>query len=76
MEWVTMIYNNKTLDFLIKEIKDYFKKKEKEYLEFDDHPLSSVSDLMDPTKPAPWDHLTNTEDDEDVDIEITEIFYK
>ncbi len=71
-----MIYNNKTLDFLIKEIKDYFKKKEKEYLEFDDHPLSSVSDLMDPTKPAPWDHLTNTEDDEDVDIEITEIFYK
>lgn len=71
-----MIYNNKTLEFLIKEIKDYFKKKEKEYLEFDDHPLSSVSDLMDPTKPAPWDHLTNTEDDEDVDIEITEIFYK
>ena len=71
-----MIYNNKTLDFLIKEIKDYFKKKEKEYLEFDDHPLSSVSDLMDPAKPAPWDHLTNTEDDEDVDIEITEIFYK
>ena len=71
-----MVYNNKTLEFLIKEIKDYFKKKEKEYLEFDDHPLSSVSDLMDPTKPAPWDHLTNTEDDEDVDIEITEIFYK
>ena len=71
-----MTYNNKALEFLIKEIKDYFKKKEKEYLEFDDHPLSSISDLMDPTKPAPWDHLTNTEDDEDVDIEITEIFYK
>ena len=28
---------------------------------------------MDPSKPAPWDHLTNTPDDEDIDIEIEEI---
>jgi hypothetical protein len=27
---------------------------------------------MDPAKPAPWDHLVNTEDDEDIDIEIEE----
>ena len=61
---------------VIKEIKDYFRKKDKEYLEFDDHPLSSIQDLMDVTKPAPWDHLTNTENDEDVDIEIEEIIKK
>lgn len=63
-------------DVIFKEIKDYFQKKDKEHLEFDDHPLSSPEDLMDPTKPAPWDHLTNTEDDEDVDIEIEEIIRK
>jgi hypothetical protein len=28
---------------------------------------------MDPNKPAPWDHLNNEEDDEDVDIDIREI---
>lgn len=61
---------------VIEEIKDYFRKKDKEYLEFDDHPLSSIQDLMDVTKPAPWDHLTNTENDEDVDIEIEEIIKK
>lgn len=61
---------------VIEEIKDYFRKKDKEYLEFDDHPLSSIQDLMDATKPAPWDHLTNTENDEDVDIEIEEIIKK
>ena len=58
------------------EIKDYFKKKEEEYLEFDEHPLSSISDLLDPSKPAPWDHLTNTDDDMDVDIDIQEYVKK
>ena len=62
---------------LMKEIKDYFNnKKQKEFLEFDEHPLSSVQDLMDPKKPAPWDHLTNTVDDEDIDIEIEEYVIK
>lgn len=64
---------NKFLDSILNEIKDYFAKKDKEYLEFDKHPLASVEDLMDPDKPAPWDHLTNTPDDEDVDIEIEEV---
>lgn len=71
-----MINKNKRLEPLLKEIKDYFSKKEAEYLEFDMHHLSSIENLMDPEKPAPWDHLTNTEDDEDVDIEITEVFYR
>ena len=64
---------NKLFDVILKEIKDYFAKKDKDYLEFDNHPLSSASDLLDPTKPAPWDHLTNTPDDEDIDIEIEEV---
>ena len=33
---------------------------------------SSVDSLLDPSKPAPWDHLNNDEDDEDVDIDIEE----
>ena len=49
-----------------------FKDKDKDYLEFDNHPLSDIESLMDPAKPAPWDHLVNTEDDEDIDIEIEE----
>ena len=64
--------SNNIIDTILNEIKDYFKKKDKDYLEFDQHPLSNPDDLMNPTKPAPWDHLTNTEDDEDVDIEIEE----
>ena len=64
---------NDVFNMILKEIKDYFKKKDKEYLEFDGHPLSSPEDLLDPTKPAPWDHLTNTPDDEDIDIEIEEV---
>jgi len=31
---------------------------------------------MNPKKPAPWDHLTNDEDDEDIDIDIQEIISK
>lgn len=64
---------NKLQELILSEIKDYFTKKENEHLEFDKHHLSSAENLMDPTKPAPWDHLNNSEDDEDVDIEITEI---
>ncbi len=66
-----------TIEDLIKEIKDYFRKQQDEdYLAFDEHPLADVESLMDPSKPAPWDHLTNDNDDEDVDIEIEEIIKK
>ena len=66
-----------TIEQLLKEIKDYFRNQQDEdYLEFDDHPLSSVDALMDPSKPAPWDHLDNEEDDEDVDIDIQESIIK
>jgi hypothetical protein len=62
-----------TTEELLKEIKDYFRNQtDEEYLEFDDHPLANVSDLMNPERPAPWDHLNNDEDDEDVDIDIQE----
>ena len=64
--------SNNIINTIINEIKDYFNKKDAEYLEFDEHPLSSIEDLMDPKKPAPWDHLTNTADDEDIDIDIEE----
>lgn len=64
---------NNTIKAIMQEIKDYFNKaKDEDYLVFDKHPLSSIDDLMDPSKPAPWDHLTNTEDDHDFDIEIRE----
>jgi len=62
---------------LLQEIKDYFRKqKDEDYLSFDEHPLANISDLMDSTKPAPWDHLNNDEDDEDMDIEIKETIRK
>jgi hypothetical protein len=61
----------KTTRMLMQELKDYFRKQQDEdYMAFDDHPLSSVEDLMDPSRPAPWDHLTNEPDDEDIDIDI------
>lgn len=61
------------MEEVLQEIKDYFRNQQDEdYLAFDDHPLSSIDSLMDPSKPAPWDHLTNDEDDEDVDIDIRE----
>ena len=64
----------KNVEFLFTEIKDYFKnKKDEDYLTFDNHPLSDLQSLLDNEKPAPWDHLTNDEDDEDIDIEIEEI---
>ena len=70
---------NKTNNNLIRELNDYFNKnktKDEDYLGFDDHPLSSVEDLMSDVKPAPWDHLTNTKEDEDVDIDIEETIGK
>ena len=68
-----MSKNNQIYTNILKEIKDYFNNKEDEdYMAFNEHPLSNIDDLMDVSKPAPWDHLTNTEDDEDMDIDIQE----
>ena len=59
------------VDKIIQEIKDYFRdQQDEDYLSFQDHPLATIDNLMNPDKPAPWDHLTNNEDDEDVDIDI------
>ena len=59
---------------ILKEIEKYFdKNKDEDYLRFDQDDLSSIENIMNPDKPAPWDHLTNTEDDEDVDVEVTEM---
>ena len=70
-KYIKALYINS--DDVMAEIKDYFRNQQDEsYLEFDDHPLSDPESLMDLTKPAPWDHLINSEDDEDVDIEINE----
>jgi len=69
--------NKNYIEILITEIKDYFNSKEDEdYLAFDSHPLSSIDDIMDPHKPAPWDHLTNHENDHDIDVEIEEFTEK
>ena len=57
----------------IGEIKDYFSSRsDEDYLKFDNHPLSDIRNLMDEDSPAPWDHLTNTDDDEDVDVNVQE----
>ena len=63
------------LETLLREIKDYFKSKKErdlDYLAFDDHPLSTLENILDSSRPAPWDHLTNTPDDHDLDVEIEE----
>ena len=67
--------NTGNIDFetLLREIRDYFRdQKDEDYMSFDGHVLSSTEYLMDPDKPAPWDHLTNDEDDEDIDVDIEE----
>ena len=70
-KYVKALYANS--DDMMAEIKDYFRNQQDEdYLAFQDHPLATVQNLMDPDKPAPWDHLTNTEDDGDVDVDIKE----
>ncbi len=59
------------------EVKDYFRnQKDDDYMAFNDHPLADIDSLMDLSKPAPWDHLTNDEDDEDMDIDIQERILK
>ena len=62
-----------TIDELLREIRDYFSKREEsDHMEFEGHPLADVQSLMNPDSPAPWDHLTNYEDDEDVDLDVEE----
>ena len=59
---------------VLKEIEKYFDKtKDEDYLRFDKNELSSIENIMDPDKPAPWDHFTNTKDDEDIDVQLTEL---
>ena len=68
-KYLKALYAN--TDDIMAEIKDYFRdQNDKDYLEFDGHPLADIESLMDPDKPAPWDHLTNDEDDGDVDIDL------
>ena len=70
-KYVKALYANS--DDVLEEIKDYFRdQQDEDYMAFNDHPLSDIESLMDPSKPAPWDHLTNPEGDEDVDIDIRE----
>ena len=53
-------------DDIMAEIKDYFRNQQDEdYLAFDEHPLATIENLMNPEMPAPWD-------DEDEKIEIKE----
>ena len=64
-KYVKALYANS--DDMIAEIKDYFRdQQDDDYLAFQDHPLASIKNLLDPDVPAPWDHLTNDEDDEDI----------
>tara|TARA_R110001599_G_scaffold204646_1_gene401776 strand:- start:343 stop:564 length:222 start_codon:yes stop_codon:yes gene_type:complete len=61
-------------DTLLREIRDYFRnQKDEDYMSFDSHYLANKENLMDPDKPAPWDHLTNDEDDEDIDIDVEDV---
>ena len=64
---------NLNFENVLNEIKDYFRnQKDEDYMSFDTHPLSNISDLMDPDKPAPWDHLNNDENDGDIDVDVEE----
>ena len=55
------------------EVQKYFSKnKDEDYLRFDDDELSSLENIMNPDKPAPWDHLSNYEDDDDIDVDLSE----
>ena len=68
-KYVKALYANS--DDMMAEIKDYFRNQQDEdYLAFDDHPLSDIESLLDPDKPAPWDHLTNVKGDGDIDVDI------
>ena len=51
-KYVKALYANS--DDVMAEIKNYFRnQKDEDYLAFDNHPLSSIENLMDPSKPAP-----------------------
>lgn len=67
-------FNKKTnFEDILNEIKDYFRnQRDEDYMSFDRHPLANIEDLMNPDKPAPWDHLINSEDDGDVDVDVEE----
>ena len=68
-KYVKALYANS--DDVVAEIKDYFRNQsDEDYLEFDNHPLSTPEALMDPNKPAPWDNLTD--EYENIDIEDAE----
>lgn len=68
-DYLKALYANE--DDNIKEIKDYFNNmKDEDYMFYNGHPLASIENLMDPEKPAPWDHETNEKDDEDVDVDL------
>lgn len=70
-KYLAALYANS--DDIVAEIKDYFRdQQDEDYMAFNDHPLSDIESLLDPNKPAPWDHLTNDEDDEDIDIDVKE----
>ena len=68
------ITNNAYFENVLSEIRDYFRnQKDEDYMSFEGHPLANVDDLMNPDKPAPWDHLTNDEDDEDIDVDVEDV---
>ena len=70
-KYLAALYANS--DDVVSEIKDYFRdQQDEDYMAFNDHPLSDIESLLNPNKPAPWDHLTNDEDDEDIDIDVKE----
>ena len=62
-----------SIDESLQEIKDYFSKREdSDHMKYDGHELADVESLMDPDRPAPWDHEINTKNDGDVDVDVEE----
>ena len=56
------------------EVEKYFNRsKDEDYLRFDKDELSSVENIMDPDKPAPWDNIEDLDDDA---LEVSERKYK
>lgn len=48
--------NKKSPIDLLKELKDYFSAHaDEEHMKYDDHPLSTLENLMNEDTPAPWD---------------------
>ena len=47
---------NESIEEILDEVNEYFKNnQDSDYLKYDDHPLSSVDNLLDDDVPAPWD---------------------